>query len=62
MGNAGVGVVSSGESRFMHLVVLYGYHGADCDAGQLALTEQLFWCCFRRAWGSCSWAALHDSW
>ena len=25
----------------MHLVVLYGYQGADCDAEQLALTEQL---------------------
>ena len=28
--------------RFMHLVVLYGYQGADSDAEQLALTEQLF--------------------
>ena len=28
--------------RFMHLVVLYGYQGADTDAEQLALTEQLF--------------------
>ena len=26
----------------MHLVVLYGYEGADCEAEQLALTEQLF--------------------
>ena len=26
----------------MHLVVLYGYQGADSDAEQLALTEQLF--------------------
>ena len=26
----------------MHLVVLYGYQGADLDAEQLALTEQLF--------------------
>ena len=25
----------------MHLVVLYGYQGADSDAEQLALTEQL---------------------
>ena len=25
----------------MHLVVLYGYQGADCDPEQLALTEQL---------------------
>ena len=28
--------------RFMHLVVLYGYQGADTDAEQLVLTEQLF--------------------
>ena len=27
---------------FMHLVVLYWYQGADVDAEQLALTEQLF--------------------
>ena len=27
---------------FLHLVVLYGYQGADVDAQQLALTEQLF--------------------
>ena len=26
----------------MHLVVLYGFQGADADAEQLALTEQLF--------------------
>ena len=31
-----------GAGRFMHLVVLYGYQGADADAEQLALTEQLF--------------------
>ena len=31
-----------GFGRFMHLVVLYGYQGADVDAEQLALTEQLF--------------------
>ena len=30
-----------GSARFMHLVVLYGYQGTDCDAEQLALTEQL---------------------
>ena len=24
----------------MHMVVLYGYHGVDTDAEQLALTEQ----------------------
>ena len=29
-----------GLGRFMHLVVLYGYQGADTDAEQLALTEQ----------------------
>ena len=32
--------VASG--RFLHLVVLYGYQGADGDAEQLSLTEQLF--------------------
>ena len=26
----------------MHLLVLFGYRGADCDPVQLALTEQLF--------------------
>ena len=31
-----------GTGRFMHLFVLYGYQGADADAEQLALTEQLF--------------------
>ena len=31
-----------GLGRFMHLVVLYGFQGADTDAEQLALTEQLF--------------------
>ena len=31
-----------GFGRFMHMVVLYGYQGADTDAEQLALTEQLF--------------------
>ena len=28
--------------RFMHLAVLYGFQGADFDAEQLSLTEQLF--------------------
>ena len=32
--------VASG--RFLHLVVLYGYQGADSDAEQLALTDHLF--------------------
>ena len=31
-----------GAGRFMLLVVLYGYQGADADAEQLALTEQFF--------------------
>ena len=31
-----------GASRFMHLVVLYGYQGADSDPKQLAFTDQLF--------------------
>ena len=31
-----------GRGKFLHLVVLYGYQGADTDAEQLALTEQLF--------------------
>ena len=31
-----------GSGRFMHLVVLYGFQGADSDAEQLSLTEQLF--------------------
>ena len=35
-------VLPLGAGRFMHLVVLYGYQGADADAEQLALTDQLF--------------------
>ena len=31
-----------GAGRFTHLVVLYGYQGADSDPEQLALTDQLF--------------------
>ena len=31
-----------GAGRFMHFVVVYVYQGADTDAEQLALTEQLF--------------------
>ena len=31
-----------GHGRFMHLVVLYGYHGADSSAERLQLTNQLF--------------------
>ena len=31
-----------GAGRFMHLVVLYGYQGADADPEQLVLTDHLF--------------------
>ena len=31
-----------GAGRFMHLVVLYGYQGADTDPEQLVLTDHLF--------------------
>ena len=31
-----------GRNRFLNLVVLFGYQGADADAEQLALTDQLF--------------------
>ena len=31
-----------GAGRFMHLVVLCGYQGADADPEQLALTDHLF--------------------
>ena len=30
------------SGRFLHLVVLYGYQGADGNAEQLSLTDQLF--------------------
>ena len=30
------------SGRFLHLFVLYGFQGADSDAEQLSLTEQLF--------------------
>ena len=45
----------------MHLFVLYGYQGADCDAEQLALAEQLF-DALGGAWSGCSWSALFDGW
>ena len=35
-------MVPLGSGRFMHLVVVYGFQGADSDAEQLSLTEQLF--------------------
>ena len=49
-----------GASRFMHLV-LYGNQGADSDAEQLALTDQLF----DAALGELSvvgWTALYACW
>ena len=41
VGLSGV-MVPLGSGRFMHLVVLYGFQGADSDSEQLSLTEQLF--------------------
>ena len=35
-------LVPLGCRRFMHLVVLYGYHGADSSAERLQLSNQLF--------------------
>ena len=35
-------VLPLGLGRFMHLVVLYGYHGSDSDAECLKLTNRLF--------------------
>ena len=35
-------MLPSGAGRFVQLVVLCGYQGAETDAEQLALTEQLF--------------------
>ena len=35
-------VLPVGAGRFMHMVVLYGYQGADAEAEQLALTDKLF--------------------
>ena len=36
------GMLPLGAGTYMHLLVLYGYQGADADAEQLALTDQLF--------------------
>ena len=41
-GRANRCLLPHGGGRFLHLVVWYGYQGADTDAEQLALTEQLF--------------------
>ena len=48
--------VASG--RFLHLVVLYGYQGADGDAERLSLTDQLFDCCFEGVEGLLRWTSL----
>ena len=40
--DCGRGMLPLGAGRFMHLVVLYGFQGADADPEQLALTDHLF--------------------
>ena len=47
-----------GFGRFMHLVVLYGYQGAETDAEQLALTDQLFDAAFGELSVVAQWSAL----
>ena len=42
LGRAARCLLSIGGGRFMHLVVLYGFQGADRDVTQLELTNQLF--------------------
>ena len=44
------------SGRFLHLFVLYGYQGADSDAEQLALTEQLFDAALGELHAEASWA------
>ena len=39
-------LIPLGSGRFMHLVVVYGYQGANVDAEQLALIDQLFGAAF----------------
>ena len=51
-----------GFGGFTHLVVLYGYQGADHDPEQLALTQQLFDAALSELSVSCSWSALLDGW
>ena len=41
-GRAGMCTLPLGLGRFIHLVVLYGFQGADSDPEQLALNDQLF--------------------
>ena len=51
-----------GLGRFMHLVVLYGFQGADTDAEQLSLTEQLFDAALGELSVCCSGSALLIGW
>ena len=51
-----------GAGKFMHLVVLYGYQGADTGAEQLALIDQLFGAALGELGGGCQGAALHVGW
>ena len=51
-----------GTGRFMHLVVLYGYQGADLDPEQLALTELLFGAALGELHVVCSWSAFSYCW
>ena len=51
-----------GSGRFLHLFVLYGYQGADADAEQLALTEQLFDAALGKLRVGCSWSSLACWW
>ena len=55
-------VLPIASGRFLHLVVLYGYHGADRDAEQLSLTDQLFDAALGGAWGCCVGSALSYCW
>ena len=49
-------------SRFMHLVVLYGYQGAATDPEQLALTEKLFEAALAELSVVAQESALFDGW
>ena len=50
------------SGRFLHLFVLYGYQGADSDAEQLALTDQLFDAALGELQCGCFWSALFVGW
>ena len=55
-------MVPLGLGRFMHLVVLYGFQGADSDAEQLSLTEQLFDAALGELGVVAQWSALFIGW